>query len=487
MSVHHAYLSLGANLGHRQANLLQALQFIQTRTSVKRISSFYETDPVGLRDQPRFINVACFLETELSPRELLDFVKWIEKRLGRRSSIPNAPRPIDIDLLLYDETVIDTPELVIPHPRMHERAFALVPLAEIAPETLAHPVLKKTIRELLASVSSEGVCRIERSVGINLERDVQQSQPSVAMGLSRAGVTGLERIIRISDGNRDIHFYAELDLFADLNANQTGVHMSRFSDVLEEIIEEISIEPSPDIESLAERLARQVLKSQQTVRSEVHIRAHSPMRKTTPVTGKSVEELYTLIGIAAATSQQTRSLVGVETEGVTACPCAQDMVRSYSRELLLDEGFSESDAGRILEVLPIASHNQRGRGTLLVGSRQQVRAENLVHIVEASMSSETYELLKRPDEFFVVNKAHRNPKFVEDVVREMLRNVVEIYPDLPDDAFVLAKQVNFEGIHKHNAFAERYGTLQEIRREMVHGQPVTRHTTLQDWLLAEER
>jgi GTP cyclohydrolase-4 len=130
----------------------------------------------------------------------------------------------------------------------------------------------------------------------------------------------------------------------------------------------------------------------------------------------------------------------------------------------------------------MASHNQRGRGTLLIGSEMQVRAENLVHMVEASMSSETYELLKRTDEFFIVNKAHRNPRFAEDVVREMLRNVVEIYPDLPDDAFILAKQENFEGVHKHNAFAERFGTLGEIRREMTGKDHVMWHMSLEEWL-----
>jgi GTP cyclohydrolase-4 len=112
-----------------------------------------------------------------------------------------------------------------------------------------------------------------------------------------------------------------------------------------------------------------------------------------------------------------------------------------------------------------------------------VRAENLVHIVEASMSSETYELLKRPDEFFVVNKAHRNPRFVEDVVREMLRNVVECYPDLPGDCFVLARQENFEGIHQHNAFAERYGTLGSMRAEMK-GKAAEPRLTMEEWLKA---
>ena len=191
---------------------------------------------------------------------------------------------------------------------------------------------------------------------------------------------------------------------------------------------------------------------------------------------------YTLIGIAASTQEDTRCLIGVQADGVTVCPCAQDMVRSHSRDLLEEEGFSEPEISRILEVLPVASHNQRGRGTLMIGSEQYVPAENLIHIVEASMSSETYELLKRPDEFFVVNKAHRNPRFVEDVVREMLRNVVAVYPDLPDDAFVLAKQENLESIHQHNAFAERHGTLGEIRREIIGGDDVAGQTSLEDWL-----
>ena len=208
----------------------------------------------------------------------------------------------------------------------------------------------------------------------------------------------------------------------------------------------------------------------------------APMRKVTPISARQVEEVYTLIGMASSTQERTRCLVGVEVEGMTVCPCAQDMVRNYSKDLLLAEGFSPAEVETIVNILPMASHNQRGRGTLLIGSEMRMRAENLIHIVEASMSSETYELLKRSDEFFIVNKAHRNPRFVEDVVREMLRNVVEIYSDLPDDTFVLAKQENFEGVHKHNAFAERFGTLGEIRREILDGERVSRQTGLEEWL-----
>lgn len=479
--LHQVHLSLGANLGDRQGNILQALQYVEARATITAVSSFYETDPVGYLDQPQFLNIACALETELAPEDLLYFLKGIEKRMGRPESFRNAPRPIDIDILFYDDLVLASSTLCLPHPRLHERAFVLIPLAEIAP-ALVHPRLNVTVLEMSNQVGREGVRLVERSLKFSLERDLQQSKPSVPIGLSRVGVTNLHRLIRISRDGQSTPFYAELDLFADLDREQTGVHMSRFSDVLEVLVTEISMEASPDIESLAERIARQVVQRQHALRSEVHIRARYPMTKVTPVTGKRVEQLYTIIGIATGSAECTRCLVGVEVDGMTVCPCAQDMVRNYSRDLLLQEGFSESETARVLNVLPLASHNQRGRGTLLIGSAQRVQAENLVHIVEASMSSETYELLKRPDEFFVVNKAHHNPRFVEDVVREILHNVVQVYPDLPDEAFVLARQENLESIHQHNAFAERCGTLGEIRQEIIAGQHTVHSTTLVEWL-----
>ncbi|MBV8283521.1 MAG: GTP cyclohydrolase I FolE2, partial [Candidatus Eremiobacteraeota bacterium] len=176
----------------------------------------------------------------------------------------------------------------------------------------------------------------------------------------------------------------------------------------------------------------------------------------------------------------------VEAEGMTACPCAQPMVREHSHHQLVEAGFSEADAKRALDVLPGATHNQRGRGAVLIGAGDAhagaVRAEDLVEIVENAMSSETYDLLKRPDEFFIVNKAHYNPKFVEDVVRGILSNALDVYADLGDDTFVLASQVNYESIHKHDAFAEGFGTFAEFREELRTGKQVTNKTDLAAWL-----
>ena len=314
--------------------------------------------------------------------------------------------------------------------------------------------------------------------------DAQKQRPAVSAALSRAGVTNFRRIISIKDGEKAELFYATLDLFADLSHEQAGVHMSRFSEVVEDLAEGLTHRPFPDIESLVGRMAEQVMETQGALRAEVRIKAQSPRVKRTPVTGRPTEQIYTLVGIAAATRTRTRLLVGVEVNGLTVCPCAQGLVRDRSLDLLQENGFSEEEADRIVHVLPMASHNQRGRGTLLVGSDQRIRAEDLVDIVERSMSSEIYELLKRPDELYVVDKAHRNPRFVEDVVREMLHVVVDVYPYLPADTFILARQENFEGIHEHNAFAERFGTLGEIRPEVAGEAYAARHTSLDDWLSA---
>ncbi|HEY5390234.1 MAG TPA: GTP cyclohydrolase, FolE2/MptA family, partial [Solirubrobacteraceae bacterium] len=181
----------------------------------------------------------------------------------------------------------------------------------------------------------------------------------------------------------------------------------------------------------------------------------------------------------------TRRLVGVAAQGMTACPCAQGLVAASSRARLLEEGYGDEEIDRILEAVPVATHNQRGLGTLYIGATEhgalEIEARTLLGIVENSMSSEIYELMKRVDEAAVVEKAHRRPRFVEDCVREMIQGVLAQL-DLPDDAFVSARQENLETIHQHNVAAERHGTLGELRREVAGLEIPARHTTLRDWL-----
>jgi GTP cyclohydrolase IV len=180
---------------------------------------------------------------------------------------------------------------------------------------------------------------------------------------------------------------------------------------------------------------------------------------------------------------RTRRAIGVESTGINACPCAQGMVRDSAAGRLAEAGYGGDEVERILDLVPLATHNQRGRGTLFVGTRARLRGQDLVDVVERSMSSPIYGLLKRPDELFVVEHAHLQPRFVEDSVRLMLGTMLsELGGELEDGDFLQARQVNFETIHNHDVLAERFGTVGEIRRELETGDRSRQHVELRDWL-----
>jgi GTP cyclohydrolase IV len=283
-------------------------------------------------------------------------------------------------------------------------------------------------------------------------------------------------------GDQEALVSAEIDCFVDLDPAQKGVHMSRFPELFEEAIDEVVIDGKLLVENLAEHIARHVVERQRALRAEAKIAARYPIERLTPVTGLRTQELVTLIGLATASRIATRRVVGVEATGINACPCAQGLVREQASERLGDAGFGDADIERILELVPLATHNQRGRGTLYLGTQARLDAEDLVDIVEHSMSSPVYELLKRPDELFVVEHAHLTPLFVEDSVRLMVKAALDSYVELEDEDFVLARQVNFETIHNHDVLAERFGTVAELRDELANGGHSARHTELRDWL-----
>ncbi|MBV8117259.1 MAG: GTP cyclohydrolase I FolE2 [Candidatus Eremiobacteraeota bacterium] len=463
------YVGIGSNLGDRQANILTALQRLRSRAHVAAVSAFYESEAAGGAEGPEYLNVAAALHTDLSPEDFVRFARDVETKVGRAGTgRKRAPRPIDIDLLAIDGTVV--------RDDLQTRAYNAVPLAEIAPH-------------LVGAHSNGSVRRRERSLHFSADR--QDQEPDVRLSLDRVGVSGVRRVVHLSiDGDERV-YNCELSMVADLAPHKAGLHLSRFTEILEEAsLEVLARDDRPArIERLGEAIAREIVGSQRAVRAEVRLRAEFGMERWTPVSGKRGEETYALLGVADADERGVRSATGVEAEGMTACPCAQSMIREHSLHELRAAGFSEADARRALDALPVATHNQRGRGSILIGVSNAeradgVRAEDMVEIVESAMSSETYDLLKRPDEFFIVNKAHHNPKFVEDVVRGMLARALDMYSDLDDDTFVCARQINYESIHKHDAFAEAFGRFGELRHELASAMRVSSKTDLAAWLHA---
>jgi GTP cyclohydrolase I/GTP cyclohydrolase-4 len=322
--------------------------------------------------------------------------------------------------------------------------------------------------------------------------DVQNEQPTLHVSLSRVGVTGVEKIIRIDREDGPQLFSATLECFVDLGPKQKGAHMSRFEEVVNDAIGEVILgESAFRAETLAERIASIVRDRQDALRAEVTIKARYPEEKPAPVSGIPTQEIYTLLGSAVASEWGTRRLVGVTAQGMTACPCAQQLVAAKAREQLDRDGFSDDEIERIFEAVPVATHNQRGLGTLHLGFPEgddtPIEAMDLVAIVEESMSSEIYELMKRSDEGTVVEKAHRRPRFVEDCVREAIRGVIDRYPTLSGDVFVSARQENLETIHQHNVVAERFGLLGELRGEIESGEHLPHHTSMREWMDAASR
>src|SRR6478672_3413561 len=313
--------------------------------------------------------------------------------------------------------------------------------------------------------------------------DVQARPPQIAVGLSRVGVTGVEKVVRI----RDELFFARLDCFVDLGRDQKGAHMSRFDEVVNEAIGQVVLsESSFQAETLAQHIAELVRERQGAERAEVTIAARYPEHKPAPVSGVNPQEIYTLHGRAVAYAHGTRRTVGVSATGMTACPCAQELVAARARARLSEQGFDEPQIEQVLASVPVATHNQRGLATLQIGLTErcsdEIDARTLLAIAEASMSSEIYELMKRSDEVEVVEKAHRRPRFVEDCVREMIAGVLDTYGDLGGACFVSARQENLETIHQHNVVAERHGLLSELRDELDSGTTRAHHTTLEEWL-----
>ncbi len=287
--------------------------------------------------------------------------------------------------------------------------------------------------------------------------DVQNSKGDSGFMLSRVGVKGVRKPVRIKrgiDGN-DLNgmLFCTIDVYVDLPAIQKGSHLSRNLEAIKELIDDSASTPITGIENLATDICKKLLEKHEYASvAEVNIEAEYFKNSTTP-NGRGTMESYVIGGDAVGVrGESVRKTLGVEVIGMTACPCAQQTVT----EIL---GCSDE--------WPVMSHNQRNVCTVVISMDESVdiEANGLIELVEDSFSSPTFEVLKRDDEGAVVINAHKNPKFVEDVVRGVLKRLVEKYTDIPDDCEITVRSESEESIHKHNAFAERYALMGDLRDE----------------------
>ncbi|MET1124905.1 MAG: GTP cyclohydrolase MptA [Archaeoglobaceae archaeon] len=301
--------------------------------------------------------------------------------------------------------------------------------------------------------------------------DVQLLKPDYPIGLSRVGAVGIKKLVEVErESRRPIILISSFDVFVDLPSYLKGVSLSRNFEVVDEVIESLISKPIKNVEELVVRIAEQLLERHEYAsRAEVFMVSELIMRKRTPRSSLQTQEVVKIMSEALVEkSGGRRVMVGAEVTGVTACPCAQELIKAVSAERLKALGYSEEDVRRILEVVPVATHNQRGRAMIKVEVKGfDVPISKLIEIARASMSYETYEILKREDELEVVERAHRNTRFVEDSVRIMAAKLVEAFPDAPDDAIVFIRQENEESIHQHNVVAERVASFGELRSELL--------------------
>jgi GTP cyclohydrolase IV len=284
--------------------------------------------------------------------------------------------------------------------------------------------------------------------------DVQALAPDTKFKLTRVGISGVRKLVRVRRPGQkdDIVLTATFDVAVDLPPTMKGSHMSRNVESISQILEDTTNEKVPSLENLCLKIAKDLLKRHDYA-SEAQVKSTADyfLERKTPFGTKSTE-WYTLLAEALATRDKaTRKLIGVKVTGTSACPCAMETAKSLRNDASVGPGLT---------------HNQRNIVTLLVETHEDepVEVDRLIDVVEASQSAPTIELLKRKNEGELVLRAHEHPKFVEDVVRGVLKGVIEAYPGLPDETVIFARSVSEESIHKHDAYAERETTFGELRK-----------------------
>lgn len=310
--------------------------------------------------------------------------------------------------------------------------------------------------------------------------DLQSSNSSLDIALDKVGIVDLEKKVEIVQENgRKITFYPKISALINLPAQQRGIHMSRTSETIEEVINEVIFKPTPTIERVADRIVKRLLeKHPYTTKVEVKLKGRIvvQLRETEQ---RTIQKSYDISSYVLADRKESGEIdfnyfIGASAVGMTVCPCAKEMSQEYAVEIIKsrdDINVSVEDLEKLINILPFASHNQRSKGTIVVQIKDlnsyKVDVLDIIDIIEESMSGRIQSVLKRPEEAELVRSAHLKPLFSEDVIREMAKNfMARDFPNLEDDFKIKFKIESYESIHPHNVYAELTTTLGDLRKNI---------------------
>lgn len=309
--------------------------------------------------------------------------------------------------------------------------------------------------------------------------DLQDSGSAIDIPIDKVGIVELEKKVEIVQENKRYSFYPKISALINLPAEQRGIHMSRTSETIEEVINEVIFKPTPTIELVGDRIAKRLMERHPyTSRAEVKLEGKIIVQ-VRENDERIIQKSYNISSFVKATRDITDEIdynyfISASAVGMTVCPCAKELSLEYAEQVVnsrKDINVSEEDLNKLLNILPFSSHNQRSIGTIIIQikdlTNHKIDVLDIIDVIEDSMSGKIQSVLKRPEEAELVRSAHLKPLFSEDVIREMAKNfIIRDFPNLEDDFKVKFKIESFESIHPHNVYAELKTTVGELKKKL---------------------
>jgi len=309
--------------------------------------------------------------------------------------------------------------------------------------------------------------------------DLQDSGSAFDIAIDKVGIVELEKKVEIVQENKKYSFYPKISALIDLPAQQRGIHMSRTSETIEEVINEVIYKPTPTIELVSDRIVRKLLERHPyTSKAEVKLEGKIVVQVRENNT-RNIQKSYDISSLVKAKRKSSSEIdyiyfIGASAVGMTVCPCAKEMSQEYAAEIIKtrkDINVSEDDLKKLINILPFSSHNQRSIGTIIVQikdiSNHKIDVLDIIDVIEESMSGKIQSVLKRPEEAELVRSAHLKPLFSEDVIRGMAKNfILRDFPNIEDNFEIIFKIVSMESIHPHNVYAELKTTIGALKERL---------------------